>query len=376
MTLTVARSSCEVPRLIAAGDRAPLLFFMPTRRETPTSWAKLWQTHCQSKSSTLLILDKTREGSATEFFSSAVERDISQGDVILLRRPYEEDPFQSVADVSIAPSLFVMQCHDDDDWTGFPVLPSNFQEYLSFEVPCRRDSPTAEANLDGHLSRFFGAIRGDIWSRFIRHCGVNPRGTDPTVDQTLAFLLAAMGQSGRVAGYTYTYNNDNWATWADVEENNLRAMRRLGWQTADVVPAVHWCHLLDDLEALHLYGDMMSDHRVRQALSQRLFYPLMPSGLDPLSSAIWRLCPPVVRASMVRSRGTGRGWRRLEGIIRGSARLEPTHTERVLLGGYGRISLEQILTEYLPALRQWGSRELDDQFASWTNAVTALKSRS
>jgi hypothetical protein len=375
LSITVSEDAAQLPVFNAVAGRVPLMLFMPTRREAPDAWRAIWQTHQKSRSSVLLVLDKTHSGNATRFFTHQVNQNSDAGEVFLIRRPFDEDPMRSMSDLGITNSLFVMQLHDDDEWIGYPVLPSRPFEYLSFEVRCTRVSCSQEALLDGLVSRFYGAVRGDIWTRFMGHFGRKHWGRNETLDQTFSFLLSALGNSGVVENYEYVYNDHNWSTWERALQNSATSMRSLGWNVRDPWPAVHWSHLLDDIEALDLFHDMMLQGDEGRVVKQRLRFPLEPVGERRLDALVWNVLPPAVRASVVRSRGAGRGLKRLATTALGIPRLLQSPTETTLLGGRGRISLLQIRDLYIPALSSWATPPLHQQFAAWTQAVEDLNAR-
>jgi hypothetical protein len=373
VAVIVAERAEDLPTLSASPDRAPLLLFMPTRRVAPSRWLHLWQTYCQSKSSTLLILDKSLNGDATTYFTKLVAESQSDGLVILLRRPLDENPFHSVAALTADASQFVVQFHDDDDWAGLPSLPGDLHGVISFTTMVRRTSSQSQVETRSFLSRFFGAIRADVWTRFMHYCGTKEAGTNVAIDLTLSNLVATLGDSGLLQDYEYIYNDHHWASWSLAVASNSQAMHALGWRTTDAVPAVHWSQLLDDLEVLYLFRDLMSEKQMQDALAERLRFPLHPAGGTTLDAAMLRLCPPTLRAAIVRSRGRGRNLGRLRGVIHGAARSRISSEEIALLGGYGAISLAEILDVYLPALRGWATPALEDQFTMWTSSILKLQ---
>lgn len=368
--LTYSRAS-SVPRLEAVRKASSVVPLMPSRRDSPTAWSAFADLVEELRPQHAVFIDKTVGHEASDFLTPRLSR--LDSNVIVLRRPHDEDPFHSIADLRVTKELYVLQLHDDDSWQGVPEVSSNSRNAPVLLSPIQKGDAANGVGIDPHLSRFFGAIRGDIWCRFMRHCMSHEPRTSPTIDQTLSFLLAAIGGEAILSNYAYTYDNSNWSTWSAIASNNAVGARSMGWRTQDFEAAIHWSHLLDDLEVLTSFRDLLSDMTMAQVLSARLTNPANPKAPGK-ADFVWRALPPVVRVAVARSRGTGRGLVRVREVLVRCLNRDLSSNDLTLLGGYGPVSLQTIRDSVIPALRSWAEPSLTPRLQRWDQCVRGLAS--
>jgi hypothetical protein len=76
-----------------------------------------------SEISTLLVIDKTERGSATDYFMNHFE--LQNKALYILQRTIRDTLFDSVGEITLDDNMWIIQVHDDDRWSGKISLPDD-----------------------------------------------------------------------------------------------------------------------------------------------------------------------------------------------------------------------------------------------------------
>lgn len=347
------------------GSEPDVVLYMPTRRSTLESrvrWDLLYQVAMSTRVAGIFIADKTLDGSATQYFTSLPLREGLAAAII--RRPFAVDPFKSWSGLKFSPSTFLATVHDDDWWEGDPsILPEGISGMTHCPVPIANDYLANSRCAECHESRYFGLIRGDIWTSFTDFCSQFNQ-VSPSADLTLSWWLKSLGRGGTLRHYSYVYDNSNWNSYASADLINTRWAREMGWADLASSAAIRLSHFLDDLSSLSFLSKHTSSAEIGQLTQKRLeaFPPF--DTLSPMSS-IARKLPSALRGRIVMTRGQGRGLTRMRAVagLQGDpleGRPKSSASQVVFAGVYVN-SVKDVIDKVLQPL--WGFSPTGTQLA-------------
>ena len=79
-----------------------------------SKWRAVLEILEKSEVATLVVIDKTEEGRATDFFMNNFE--YSDKQLFVLPRSIQDTLFDSVGEIMLDKNMWIMQLHDDDNW--------------------------------------------------------------------------------------------------------------------------------------------------------------------------------------------------------------------------------------------------------------------
>ena len=103
-----------------------IVLIFPITRNVENSSEK-WRTVLEfienSEINTLLVIDKTEQSSATDYFMNHFE--IKNKCLFILPRSIKDTLFDTVGEIVLDKNMWIIQLHDDDHWSGKINLPDS-----------------------------------------------------------------------------------------------------------------------------------------------------------------------------------------------------------------------------------------------------------
>ena len=241
--------------------RARIVVLLPVTRITEVNqknWERALKIAEKSEICALVVLDKTPNAEATEYFSNI--NDSPNFDIYILRRSPEEQTYDSMALVSIQSGLWIMALHDDDQWDGVLAIPNSADGLQLFttnfeyrEMGKKRkfnweDSPPVRIN--------FTLLPSEIWNRFTQYVSAQGGRVGGSSDATLNLVSRLACEQFTITTFNYIYDNKHWEN----RKTASRILRKLsihdGWKNLAGVDIQLMNRTFDNFSAIYYFKDL------------------------------------------------------------------------------------------------------------------------
>ena len=116
----------------SSGNPSIILIFPITRdgQGSISKWESAINFVNKSTIDSFIIIDKTSQGTATQYFMNNFNADAKN--LYVLPRSINESHYETLGSVELDNNLWIMQLHDDDSWDGFVALPKLIDETAAY----------------------------------------------------------------------------------------------------------------------------------------------------------------------------------------------------------------------------------------------------
>lgn len=256
-----------------------VLIFPVTRdiSQNPSKWREVVNFVETSKIGTLLVIDKTQTGSATDFFMNNFN--LSGRQLIIFPRSIEDTLFDSVGEIILDKNMWVIQLHDDDIWKGRLKLPPNpdsetvyFSDfYLASEL--NGTSKIQDFTMPNRI--VFSLVPSMIWNRFSKLVHAQNYHVAGSFDFTLNLMAQLTCRFEYQSGFEYFWKDDNW----DTSKNSIAHLTELavsdGWEEWSSPEIANFNRSIDSLASLNYISDLLDSGKITNWIEQII------NGLKP-----------------------------------------------------------------------------------------------
>jgi hypothetical protein len=308
---------------VANETRSPgLVLLCPVTRsgaEAVLCWERIITTIASSKVHALVVIDKTKTGEASEYFSGKI--DSIKAQLFLIRRDPTEQIFDSQKFVRLDDWLWIVQLHDDDRWEGNLGLPAGdverddlFLGEFVVNAGGRLTRPPEDQMPPAHV--VFSLIPSRLWNRvcdFIYAQGGHIAGS---VDYTIAMIASLSCRRRHVENFTYIYSDHHWGSRTEAADHLRKLTAVDGWGEFAGSDIAILNRTLDNLSALIFFAEFVSPEDAsltrarlmasfRPSLRRRLLVTVQLRGaaLLPESRSSFRLNQLIASSWRVRTNG-------------------------------------------------------------------------
>jgi hypothetical protein len=231
-----------------------VLIFPVTRNEekSPERWQAAIDFIQESQINYLILVDKTSGHIAGKYFLENFKS--LTKDLYILPRSINESHYESLGEIQLDDNLWVMQLHDDDEWTGHLELPSKVNQdtayYSKFVMKSGSGDLTEEVGFSTPARINFTLIPSKIWNQFslmIKDQGFH---VAASLDGTLNQMVGLTCAFSPLEHFTYFYDNHNWEGRMAPKRSLNKLARHAGWEDWTSVEIALFNRLLDNLSSL------------------------------------------------------------------------------------------------------------------------------
>lgn len=231
-----------------------VLIFPVTRDDdySITKWQSTIEFVMNSRIRSLIVIDKTAKGAASEYFLQNFK--VKERELYILPRSIKESHYETLGEIEVDSNFWVMQLHDDDCWTGYVALPEitkpNAAYYSKFFMTNRLGGFNEHFDFitPGRIN--FTLVPSHIWNQFslfIQNQNFHVAGS---LDSTLNQMVRLSCELTPIANFSYYYNNHHWATRRSARRSLKKLAISDGWENWASIEIALFGRLMDNLSSL------------------------------------------------------------------------------------------------------------------------------
>lgn len=251
-----------------------LVLLCPVTRsgaEATLCWDRIISTIATSAVYALVVIDKTKTGEASKFFSRRAQSIKSR--LFILRRDSSEQIFDSQKFVRLDEWLWIGQLHDDDHWEGQLRLPDAGLELndlclckFALEAGERTTHPAEDHMPPARV--VFSWIPAQLWNRVCDFIDAQGGHIAGSVDNTISMIALLSCRKRYVDHFTYIYSDHHWGSRREAEDHLRRLSAVDGWKefSGSAIAIVN--RTFDNISALKFFGERLSPEDVSLTYSK------------------------------------------------------------------------------------------------------------
>jgi hypothetical protein len=334
-------------------------------------WKALISTINASQVSALIVIDKTGEGEAKEYFNASA-RELNTNLYIIERDPLEPI-FDSQKYVLLDEMLWIQQLHDDDTWDGFLRLPSSAEKSDLFLVQFHMGTASSFTQINDENAPparvIFSAIPAHVWNRFSAFISAQGGHVAGSMDSTLSTVALIICDLKPLPNYNYFYSSHHWSRRSEANSHLKNLSFTDGWGELSSPEVAILNRLYDNLSALSFFSDLIPNKKILAAQDLLLssYQPAFPKRLQFIFSfalANYVFVPLFKVITWMGIRSLGSTVRHYE---------ESAKRNRLLLKSIKADSLSKILDFIKTDLSGKAMPKLAARFNFWHLEISALK---
>ena len=232
-----------------------VVLIMPITRSEKVSkskWAAVVSFVENSEIETLVIIDKTSDGSATRYFMENFNSPCQN--LYVLPRSIGESHYESLGSIQLRENMWVMQLHDDDEWEGHVKLPKTIDPvaayYSKFYIKNKSEKFIEEKDFSTPGRINFVLIPAHIWNKFALLVQDQKYHVAGSLDSTLSLMVRLTCKLLPIPDFAYYYDNHNWAGRVASRRSLLKLTKKDGWGVWATTDIALLSRLLDNLSCL------------------------------------------------------------------------------------------------------------------------------
>ncbi len=276
-----AKSDCSKLLVHNISTKPEIVLIFPITRDTKSSlekWKIVIDFVKDSGIGTLLVLDKTESGSATDFFMSHfVSEEIH---LVILPRSIKDTLFDTVGEIVLDKNLWIIQLHDDDSWSGKLSLPeivdSETVYYSDFYLNSTSKGLTKIQDYSLPNRIVFSLVPSNIWNRFTSLVQAQQYHVAGSFDFTLNLMAQIACKFEYRPGFVYHWNDDNWDTSKNAKAHLSRLAVSDGWKGWSSPEIANLNRTIDSLASLNYLQDIVTPDVIENQI-QLLICSFQPS---------------------------------------------------------------------------------------------------
>ena len=245
-----------------AGDPEIVLISPITRSDENSreKWRTVLEFFGESEINTLLVIDKTESGIATDYFMNHFEFKNKQ--LFVLPRSIQDTLFDSVGEIVLDDNMWIFQLHDDDKWNGKITLPStpNHETVYYSDFYLYSESRGFTKFLDFSMPNriVFSLVPSILWNRFSKLIQDQNYHVPGSFDFTYNLMARLSCKFEYRAGFIYEWKDDNWNSTKNSNNHLIGLAKRDGWKEWSSPEIANFNRSVDSLVALTYIEDFLT----------------------------------------------------------------------------------------------------------------------
>lgn len=253
-----------------ASGQPKIVLIMPiTRSEvwSKTKWEAAVNFVANSEIETLIVVDKTKDASATEYFMESFN--LPNRNLFILPRSISESHYESLGSIQLDENIWIMQLHDDDDWQGHVRLPKKIDSsaayYSRFYIKNRTKEFMEENDFTYPARVNFVLTPAHIWNKFALIIQDQKYHVAGSMDSTLNLMVQLTCNLIPIPDFAYFYDNHNWASRMASRRSLLALTEKDGWSTWASIDIALLSRHLDNLSCLSYVAEFAEVEAINAA---------------------------------------------------------------------------------------------------------------
>ena len=235
-------------------------------------WKTVLDFFGESEINTLLVIDKTASGAATDYFMCNFEFKNKQ--LFVLPRTIQDTLFDSVGEIVLDNNMWIFQLHDDDKWNGkitLPEMPNHETVYYS-DFYLFSESRGFTKFLDFSMPNriVFSLVPSILWNRFSRLIQDQNYHVPGSFDFTYNLMARLSCKFEYKSGFTYEWKDDNWNSTKNSKNHLIGLAQRDGWKDWSSPEIANFNRSVDSLIALNYIDDFLSKDAINTEVLRSL----------------------------------------------------------------------------------------------------------
>lgn len=352
-----------------------IVLIFPITREMkgyPERWQEVIEFVQRSNIETLLVVDKTAQGSATDFFMKSFNANGKR--LIVLPRSIKDTLFDSVGEIELDQNMWIIQLHDDDSWNGSISLPPTVdaETVYSYDFYLHSRNKGLVQILDFSMPNriVFSLVPSKIWNRFSQLVRDENYHVAGSFDYTLNGMAQLSCRFRGLTGFSYNWKDDNWDSLKRSTVHLTHLAQKDGWAELSSPEIANFNRSIDSLVSLNYIRDMLSTTLI-ESETKKLINEFKPSIRRKLK--YWLLNPTFSVEIAIRSRFLVFKGKNEERYLELHRRRELHKFIQKTWNVDSVVDLVNLIT-YLQSLNSF--EKLQSRFVFWKEALLKLMERS
>ena len=247
-----------------------IVLVMPVTRSEGWSTSK-WEAAIEfvecSEIKTLILVDKTKDATATEYFLNNFN--LPSRNLYILPRSISESHYESLGSIKLDKNLWLMQLHDDDEWTGHIKLPEKIDPaaayYSRFFIKDKTKAFMEENDFSYPARINFVLTPAHIWNKFACIVEDQKFHVAGSMDSTLNLMVQLSCKFVPIPSFSYFYDNHNWASRRASRISLLKLTEKDGWSGWASIEIALLSRQLDNLSCLSYVAEFVEMDAMKTA---------------------------------------------------------------------------------------------------------------
>jgi hypothetical protein len=233
-------------------------------------WSAVLEMLGEPEITTLIVIDKTEEGQATDYFMSRPE--FTNKRLFVLPRSIRDTLFDSLGEIILDKDMWIIQLHDDDNWKGKICLPimanSNTVYYSDFYLLSNSSGLTKFKDFSLPNRIVFSLVPSVLWNRFSKMIRDQSYHVPGSFDFTYNLMARLSCKFDFLDGFIYEWNNANWKSTKHSKSHLIGLAQRDGWANWSSPEIANFNRSVDSLVALNYILDFIGKENLHQEIHQ------------------------------------------------------------------------------------------------------------
>jgi len=260
MTLIIAESDNSEIFVKSESDNKKIVVLFPMTRIGASSilrWETLIETVNSSQVSNLVLIDKTENYVATEYFVRNEERITPK--LVILQRPLSESIHDSQRFIRMQDGSWIIQFHDDDAWAGFLEIPDGIESNSVIKTQFKMVNGKEHLDVTDpawpDCRSIFSLLPARLWNRFIELIHEQGGHVAGSIDSSLNLVVNLLAETHILSNFTYIYDNRHWSTRRSSAKSLTRLTREDGWRTFPTIQMSLVGRVIDGIASLIFFKE-------------------------------------------------------------------------------------------------------------------------
>ena len=270
-----------------------IVLIFPITRDFESSsekWRLVLEFIEDSEISALVVIDKTEQASARDYFMNHFK--IKDKRLFVLPRSIEDTLFDTVGEINLDKNMWIIQLHDDDHWNGKITLPkSPIPETVYFSEFYLYSDKKSSVKIDNYSMPnriVFSLVPTMIWNKFSSLVQDQKYHVAGSFDFTLNLMAQLTCKFEYQPGFKYYWKDDNWDTLKNAIAHLTRLAESDGWEDWSSPEIANFNRSIDSMASLNYLKDFLNPAEIKKEILQ-LIRGLSPSYKKRLKYGIYIL---------------------------------------------------------------------------------------
>ena len=233
-------------------------------------WKSLISMVNNSEVSTLVLIDKTPNYQATEFFVE--NEDAITPKILVFQRPRDEPTHDSQAFIRLEKGLWILQMHDDDDWRGVINLPKNLHGMTvvrtQFTIINGQRVEEIESLDKPDCRSIFSILPSSVWNHFASMINEQGGHVAGSIDSSLNLVVSGLEPHILIKDFTYIYDNRHWGKRRNANKQLRKITKEDGWGRFATIEVSLVARAIDGVSSLRYFSNFLDKEQLDMQLDK------------------------------------------------------------------------------------------------------------